>query len=46
MKLGDIVRKINGRYIFDSQATQYVKNCRNKIKQDIIENRSNERIDI
>ncbi len=41
VQLGDIVRKINGRYIFDSQATQYVKKYRNKIKQDLIENRSN-----
>lgn len=36
VQLGDVVRKVNGNYIYDEQATQYVKNAINKIKQDII----------
>lgn len=40
VKLGDIVRKIDGKYIYDKQATQYVNNSINKIKQDIINNRN------
>lgn len=39
VQLGDVVRKIDGKYIFDRQATQYVKNSLNEIKQDIINNR-------
>ena len=39
VKLGDIVRKIDGKYIYDKQGTQYVKNSLNEIKQDIIDTR-------
>lgn len=34
IKVGDMVRKKNGKYIYDFQATQYVKNCIEKIKQE------------
>lgn len=40
VQLGDIVRKKDGKYIYDKQATQYVKNSLNKIKQDIINKRN------
>lgn len=39
VKLGDVVRKIDGKYIYDKQATQYIKNSLNEIKQDIIDKR-------
>lgn len=39
VQLGDLVRKIDGKYIYDKQATQYVKNSLNEIKQDIIDKR-------
>lgn len=39
VQLGDVVRKIDGKYIYDKQATQYVKNSLNKIKQGIINKR-------
>ncbi len=39
VQLGDVVRKIDGKYIYDKQATQYVNNSINKIKQDIINKR-------
>lgn len=39
VQLGDVVRKIDEKYIYDKQATQYVNNSINKIKQDIINNR-------
>lgn len=39
VKLGDIVRKIDGKYIYDKQATQYIKNSLNEMKQDIIDKR-------
>lgn len=39
VKLGDIVRKIDGKYIYDKQATQYVKNSLKEMKQDIIDKR-------
>lgn len=39
VRLGDVVRKIDGKYIYDRQATQYVNNYINKIKRDIINNR-------
>lgn len=35
----DVVRKIDGKYIYDKMATEYVKSAINKIKQDIIINR-------
>ena len=39
VQLGDIVRKMDGKYIYDKQSTQYVKNSLNEIKQDIIDKR-------
>lgn len=39
VQLGDVVRKINGSYIYDEQATLYVKNAINEIKQEIINNK-------
>lgn len=39
VKLRDIVRKIDGKYIYDEQATNYVKDSIEKIKQDIINKR-------
>lgn len=39
VQLGDVVRKMDGKYIYDKQATQYVKNALNEIKQDIIDKR-------
>lgn len=39
VKIGDVVRKVNGKYIYDKKATQYVKNSINKIKYDIINKR-------
>lgn len=41
VKLGDVVRKIDGKYIYDEKATQYVNDSINKIKQEIIKNRTN-----
>jgi hypothetical protein len=40
VQLGDVVRKIEGKYVYDKQATQYVNNSINKIKQDIIDKRN------
>ena len=39
VQLGDVVRKIDGKYIYDKQATQYVKNSLKEMKQDIIDKR-------
>lgn len=39
VKIGDVVRKVNGKYIYDKKATQYVKNSINQIKYDIINKR-------
>ena len=41
VKLGDVVRKIDGKYIYDEQATKYVTDSINKIKEDIINKRWN-----
>lgn len=41
IKLGDVVRKINGKYIYDKKSTQYINEEINKIKQDIISKRKN-----
>lgn len=41
IKLGDIVRKVDGKYIYDEKATQYVNESINKIKEEIINNRRN-----
>ena len=40
VQLGDVVRKVDGKYIYDKQATLYVRDSLNKIKQDIINKRS------
>ena len=39
VQLGDVVRKVDGRYIYDEQETIYIKECKNKIKKDIINKR-------
>ncbi len=39
VRLRDVVRKVNGSYIYDEQATQYLKNAINDIKQEIVNNR-------
>ena len=39
VKLGDIVRKVDGKYIYDEQATKYVTDSINTIKQEIIKER-------
>ena len=41
VQLRDVVRKIDGKYIYDEQATQYVKDSINQIKEEIIKNRKN-----
>ena len=41
VRLGDVVRKVDGKYIYDKQATQYVNDSLKNIKQDIISNRRN-----
>lgn len=40
VKLGDVVRKINGKYIYDEQATKYVNDSIKQIKEDIINDRN------
>ena len=40
VQLRDVVRKIDGKYIYDKQATEYVKDCINKIQKDIINKRN------
>lgn len=40
VQLGDVVRKIDGKYIYDKQATQYIKKSLNEIKQRIINERN------
>lgn len=40
VQLEDVVRKINGKYIYDKQATQYIKKSLNEIKQEIIDKRN------
>ena len=39
VKLGDVVRKIDEKYIYDEQSTNYVTDSINKIKEDIINKR-------
>lgn len=41
VKLGDVVRKVDGKYIYDKKSTQYINEEINKIKQDIISKRKN-----
>lgn len=40
VQLGDIVRKVDGVYILDVQATKYVNESINRLKEDIINNRN------
>lgn len=40
VQLRDIVRKKDGKYIYDQQATEYIKDSIEKIKQDIISKRN------
>lgn len=40
VKLGDVVRKIDGKYIYDEKATKYVNDCIDNIKQEIINKRT------
>lgn len=40
VNLGDVVRKIDGKYILDAQATKYVNDTINGFKQDIINSRN------
>ena len=39
VQLGDVVRKKDGKYIYDSEATRFVNNTINEIKQNIIKQR-------
>lgn len=39
VKLGDVVRKVDGKYILDEEATKYVNNSINEIKKSIINSR-------
>lgn len=39
VKLGDVVRKVDGKYILDKKATKYVNNSINEIKKSIINSR-------
>ena len=36
VEVGDVVRKVDGKYIYDEQATKYVNDSINGFKQDII----------
>ena len=40
VKLGDIVRKVDEKYIYDEDATKYVNDTINKFKQEIINGRN------
>lgn len=40
VKLGDVVRKIDGKYIYDEKATKYVNDTINGFKRDIINSRN------
>ena len=40
VQLGDVVRKKDGKYIYDAQATKYVNDSINEFKRDIINNRN------
>ena len=41
VKLGDIVRKVDGKYIYDEKATKHVNDSIESIKDDIVNNRKN-----
>lgn len=40
VQIKDVIKKIDGKYIYDKQATEYVRNCINQIKKDIINKRN------
>lgn len=40
VKLGDVVRKIDGKYIYDEKATKYLNDTINGFKRDIINSRN------
>jgi len=40
VQLGDVVRKVDGKYIYDEQATKYVNDSINGFKQEIINSRN------
>ena len=40
VQIGDVIRKVNGKYIYDKEATEYINDAKNKIKQNIIKNRN------
>ncbi len=40
VQLGDVVRKVDGKYIYDGQATKYVNDSINGFKRDIINSRN------
>ena len=39
IQIGDIVRKEDGTYVLDEEATKYVQECKEKIKQEVISER-------
>ena len=41
VKIGDIVRKNDGKYFFDEKSTEFVNNNLDRIKKEIINNRIN-----
>lgn len=41
VQIGDVVKKIDGEYFLDEEATKYVQETRNNIKQEIISKREN-----
>lgn len=40
VQIGDVVKKMNGKYIYCEKETEYVKSCINEIKEDIIDKRN------
>ncbi len=44
VEVGDVVRKVDGKYIYDEQATKYVNDSINRFKQDIIISRKQDSI--
>lgn len=40
VQIGDVVRKVDGKYVYDGQATKYVNNAINGFKRDIINSRN------
>ena len=40
IKIGDVVRKVDGKYMYDEEATRYINDTINKLKKDIIDKRN------